>query len=167
MTGNPAKEPKPYILGPNDVIDVNVWGTREVSGQYAIGPDGRLSMHLVGSLFVSGQTLEDVKAAIADKLEESGIRDPIVNVQLLRNNSKKYTILGGMNHTGTFPLLSETTILEAIGGAGGFKEFANKSRITLRRGSKIYPFDYKAVSAGKKLEQNLTIEDGDVINVPE
>jgi polysaccharide export outer membrane protein len=58
-----------------------------------------------------------------------------------------------------------TTILEAINSAGGFQEFANKKKVSILRGSKIIPFNYEEVIKGKKMEQNILVENGDHIIV--
>ena len=125
-------------------------------------------MPMIEDFKAAGLTLPELEKLITQKLrDDGGILDPIVNVQLLRNNSKKYTIVGGVLKTGPFPLLQETTILEALASAGGFKDFAKQTKIYLMRGNKKYPFNYKDVSKGKHWEQNITIEDGDYIFVPE
>jgi len=161
-----SKEDKRYILGPNDVVGISVFDEGHVPGTYAIGPDGRLSVPLIVDFKAVGLTLPEVQAVITQKLS-AFIIDPVVNVQLLRNNSKKYTLVGGLNRTGPVPLLQETTIFEAIAAAGGFKEFANSKDVILRRGSKDFHFNYKEVLAGKNMKQNITIEDGDIIIVKE
>jgi polysaccharide export outer membrane protein len=154
-----------YVLGPNDVVSVTVWGDKNLSGTYAIGPDGRLSMPLIGDFKAIGLTSPGLQDLIVEKLG-SFINEPVVNVQLLRNNSKKYTLIGGVFRGGPVPLLQETTILDALAAAGGFKDFANKKKIVLTRGSKKFPFNYNEVVKGNHREQNITLEDGDIIYVP-
>jgi polysaccharide export outer membrane protein len=90
-----------------------------------------------------------------------------VNVQVLRNNSKKYTILGGCGRTGEFPLVGEVTVLDALANCGGFKEFANLKKIYVLRGSKQLKFNYRDVIRGKNMDQNVTLENGDRIVVPD
>jgi len=63
------------------------------------------------------------------------------------------------------PLVVPTTILEAINAAGGFQEFANKKNVTILRGTKILRFNYEEVINGKKMEQNILVENGDHIIV--
>jgi polysaccharide export outer membrane protein len=69
--------------------------------------------------------------------------------------------------SGQYPLQRETTILEALSAAGGFKDFANPKKIVLRRGTQEFHFNYKDVIHGKHMDENIDIEDGDVIVVPE
>lgn len=155
-----------YVLGANDVVAVSVFSDNTVSGTYAIGPDGRISMPLIHDFTVIGLTIPQLQQLITEKLS-AFYNDPVVNVQLLRNNSKKYTIIGGVGKPGPYPLLQETTILDALAADGGFHEFANEKDIIIRRGTKEYHFNYKDVVKGKHLDQNITLQDGDIIVVKE
>ena len=161
-TGDSAR----YVLGANDLVQVQVWGDKNFTGMYAIGPDGMMSLPLITDFKAVGLTTVGLKDLITEKLQDF-IKEPEVTVQLLRNNSKKYTLIGGVLKTGPYPLMQETTILDALAAAGGFRDFANLKKIYLLRGTKQYHFNYKEVIAGKHMEQNILIEDGDIINVPD
>lgn len=154
-----------YVLGPNDIVGVTVFDEAHLPGTYVIGPDGQMSMPLIGAFRAVGLTLTELNELIAEKLK-GFINDPVVNVQLLRNNSKQYTVMGAVNKTGPFALLRQTTILDALATCGGFREFANSKKIYLMRGSNKFYFNYNDVSKGKHMEQNIPIEDGDYIIVP-
>ena len=146
---------------------VSVFNEPAVSKTYAIGPDGRISMPLIGNFRVIGFTLPQLTDLLTQKLkDDAGILEPVVNVQLLRNNSKQFLLIGGVGRSGPVPLLRETTILDAL-SAAGFKEFAHKKKIILRRGTNEYKFNYTEVVKGVHMEQNITIQDGDMIIVPE
>ena len=156
----------PYVLGANDVVQVAVFGVGEVSGTYAIGPDGRISIPLIHDFRALGLTCPELQDVIEKKLGDF-INDPVVNVQLLRSNSKKYTLIGGVGRTGPVPLTQQTTVLDALAAAGGFKDFSKPTKIIIWRGTKKFYFNYKQVIKGEHMEQNITLEDGDLIIVPE
>lgn len=150
------------------MVQVQVFEERNVPGTYAIGPDGRISMPLIGTFRAVGMNIPQLTELITQKLQDQGgILDPVVNVQLLRSNSKQYTLIGGLGRTGPVPLLRDTTVLDAIAAAGGFKDFANKKDVQIRRGTKTFHFNYNEVLKGKNLSQNIPIEDGDLIIVKE
>jgi polysaccharide export outer membrane protein len=94
------------------------------------------------------------------------MNSPEVNVQVARVNSKRYFIFGEVARGGEFPLVADTTVLEALSNTGGFREFANPKKIYVLRGTKKLKFNYKEVSQGKHMEQNLVLENGDKIFVP-
>ncbi len=154
-----------YILGANDVVSVSVWGDKNLTGTYTIGPDGRMSMSLIRDFKATGYTIPQLEDLITAKLKDF-YNEPIVNVQLLRNNSKKYTLVGAVNKPGPYPLLQETTMLDAIAMAGGFRDFAKQTKVKIMRGKKTFMFNNKEVMKGQHMEQNITLEDGDIIFVP-
>ncbi len=157
----------PYVLGPNDVVQVTVFDEKMVPGTYPIGPDGRISMPLLGTFKAIDMTVTELKDLLTEKLkDQGGILDPIVNVQLLRSNSKQFTLVGGVGRTGPQQLVRDTTILDAL-SAVGFRDFAKTKKIVLRRANQEFKFNYQEVIKGKNLAQNIFIEDGDLIYVPE
>ena len=70
------------------------------------------------------------------------------------------------NTTGSFPLLVPTTVMEALVQAGGFKEFAKKSKVIVVRGTQRFNFNFNDVYKGKHLEQNIQLEPGDQVIIP-
>jgi protein involved in polysaccharide export with SLBB domain len=81
-------------------------------------------------------------------------------------NSRKAYISGdGIGKPGVIPLAVPTKVSEAIAYAGGFRDFANKKKIHIVRGSKVYTYNDNDVAAGKHLEQDITLEPGDHIYV--
>ena len=156
---------KVYTIGPEDSLYVRVWHEPDLSGTIDVRPDGYISMQLIGEMKVDGMTLSQLSAAITKRLQDF-IKNPEVNVQLMRVNSKKYTIQGEVNRPGTYPLTGPVTILEALVNASGFRDFANTKKIYLLRGSQRFNFNYKQVSKGKNLEQNIQVQNGDEIFVP-
>jgi polysaccharide export outer membrane protein len=97
--------------------------------------------------------------------------DPDVSVSVLAVRSKKYFIQGEVNKTGEFPLTVPTRVLEALVNAGGFRDFANKKKIIIMRGTDMtsgtqrLQFNYNEVIKGKHLEQNIYLRPGDIILV--
>jgi polysaccharide export outer membrane protein len=158
-------DPKTYKLGPEDIIMIKVWREPDLSGPVFVRPDGKISMPLVGELQAAGQTPEQLGQDITTALSKV-MNKPEVFIAVQQVNSKKYYIIGEVNRTGVFPLVTTTTVLEAIGAAGGLKEFANGKKIVIVRGSKRIKFNYKEVVDGKNLQQNITLENGDQIIVP-
>jgi len=67
---------------------------------------------------------------------------------------------------GTFPLTGPRTVMQLISLAGGLAEYAKSEEIQVIRGTKAFKFNYKEVSKGKKLEQNILLQPGDTVVVP-
>jgi polysaccharide export outer membrane protein len=156
---------KAYVIGALDVLDVRVWNDPKLSGFLDVRPDGMVSMQLVGEVKADGLTVPQFTEALKQKLSEL-INEPAVNVQVARFNSKHYYIFGEVGRTGEFPLITQTTVMDALANTGGFREFANLKKIYVLRGSQKLYFNYKDVSHGKHMEQNIVLENGDRIFVP-
>jgi len=158
-------DPKAYIIGPEDLISIRVWREPENSGNFVVRPDGKVSVPLVGEIQAAGLTPEKLSESIAESLQKVMVH-PEVTVGVEKVNSKKYYIQGEVNRPGSYPLVIDTTILEALVNAGGFRDFANTKKIVILRGTERIKFNYNQVTHGKKMEQNILLKPGDQIIVP-
>lgn len=158
-------DPSSYQIGPEDVIQVRVWREPELSVEQSVRPDGKITMPLIGDIDANKTTPKVLSATIAAKLKEF-INNPSVMVTVEQVRSKKYTITGEVGRPGSYPLLSTTTVLDALTNSGGFRDFANKKKITIIRGDERFRFNYNDVIEGKNMEQNIELQNGDLIVVP-
>lgn len=158
-------DPKTFVLGPEDIVAVRVWREPELSFAAQIRPDGKITMQLVGEIDAAGKTPEQLKDSVVEKLSDY-LNKPEVSVSVQAVMSRRYYITGEVGRTGAFPLVVPITVLEALTNAGGFKEYANKKKITILRNGKIIKFNYNEVVKGKNLDQNILVENGDYIVVP-
>ena len=171
-TGAAAVRPhdNTYIIGDDDVLSINVWKEAEVSRTVPVRSDGKISLPLAGEVQASGQTPLQLEKLLAAKLQ-SFISEPEVTVIVTEIKSQKFNILGMVNKSGTFPLTSSLTVLDAIALAGGFRDFAKQKSIYVLRknpdgGESRLPFNYKEVIKGKNMAQNIKLQPGDTIVVP-
>lgn len=156
---------KTFIIGPEDVLGIRVWREPELSGQFVVRPDGKISLPLVNEVQAAGLTPEQLSGGIVQSLSRYMNR-PEVSVSVMAVNSRKYYIQGEVQKPGAYPLVVPTTVLEALVNAGGFREFANTKKIRiLRNGKEQLKFNYKDVTRGKHTEQNIQLQPGDQIIV--
>ena len=158
-----------YIIGPSDVLEIQVWREPDFSRQVLVRPDGKITFPLIGDIQASDMSTMDLRALLTEKLQ-GFVDNPEVTVIVLESRSKNFYITGRVNRPGTYPLSSHMTVLQALSVAGGFGEWAHKDniRIIRRSGEKeeALPFDYDKVISGKNLEQNILLEPNDTIVVP-
>ncbi|MBY0507870.1 MAG: polysaccharide biosynthesis/export family protein [Bryobacteraceae bacterium] len=159
-----AVDPRSYVIGPEDIIAIRVWREQEMSALYVVRPDGKISMPLVGEIEAGGSTPKQLEAKVVTALE-TVMNRPQVAVSVQDVRSKKYYVQGQVNRAGSFPLVSKLTVLEALGLAGGLQEFANEKDIRIIRKGQVIKFNYKEVTRGKKMEQNIELLPGDQIIV--
>ncbi len=164
MEAGAPVDPKTYRIGAEDVLGINVWKEREFSGQYVVRPDGKITMQLVGELTAAGMTPEQFQAKVAEALTKY-LNQPQVIVSVLEVRSKRYFVSGEVARSGPVALVTPTTVLQALSSAG-LREWANKKKIVIMRGAERIKFNYNDVIKGKKLEQNILLQDGDHIFVP-
>jgi polysaccharide export outer membrane protein len=168
---NASKAPSDsFIIGNDDVLVVHVWKEPDVSRTLPVRSDGRISLPLVGEVQAAGRTPIELEAEIADKLQKY-ITDPQVTVIVQEIKSEKFNILGQVAKPGAYSLTRETTVLDAIAMAGGFRDFAKQKAIYILRqkagGSELrIPFNYKDVIKGKSAGQNIKLEPRDTVVVP-
>ncbi len=163
-----AVDPKAYVIGAEDILYLRVWRENDFTGLLGVRPDGKVTLPLVGDIQAAGLTPERLAAQVTQALSQY-INKPDVTVTVAEVKSKKYTITGGVNHPGVFPLVVPTKVFDALGYASGFKEFANKKDIIILRadGKQRLHFNYNEYIKGKKLDQNIFLENGDTIIVKE
>ena len=162
-----AVDPKTFVIGADDILLVRVWRDAEVSGQVTVRPDGKITLQLLGEIQAAGLTPEALTQSIYDGMSKlKQLEKSEVTVTILQVNSRKYIIQGEISRPGSYSLLVPTTVLEAIGHAGGFREFANEKKIMILRNGTQLKFNYKDVIHGKNLSQNILLQPGDQIIVP-
>jgi polysaccharide export outer membrane protein len=165
----PATTDPTYIIGPQDVLDIDVWHETELTRSVPVRPDGRISLPLVNDVQAAGLTPTQLADQLATKLKQF-VTDPQVTVIVTQINSQRVYILGEAARPGAYPLLPGMTVLQALSSAGGFTIFAELKKIYVLRkqGGKQekFPFNYKEVIAGKNPEQNIELKAGDQIVVP-
>ena len=158
-----------YIIGPMDVLEIQVWKEPDFSRQVLVRPDGKITLPLVGDISASGMNTMGLKALLSEKLEDF-VSNPEVTVIVLESHSKNFYIIGKITRPGTYPLNPDMTVLQAISVAGGLAEWADKDsiRIIRRSGGKdeILSFDYDKVISGESLEQNILLNPNDTIIIP-
>jgi polysaccharide export outer membrane protein len=158
-----------YRIGPGDLLEISVWKDESLSRQVVVPPDGFISFPLIGDIDASTMTVADLRKHSAKKLSEY-IPDVTVTVMLAQINSLRGYVIGKVNKPGEFPISMDTNVMQILAMAGGLNPFASPgSIIILRQQDKTsvkIPFDYNEVERGKNLQQNITLQRGDVVVVP-
>lgn len=157
-------DPNTYIIGPEDVLAVRVWRENDLNTLVSVRPDGRITLALVGDVEAAGLTPLQLTARITEAYGKI-LNKPEVMVEVRQVRSKRYYISGNTMRTGPMPLITPTTVLQALSSAG-FREWAKTNKIVIMRGTERLKFNYKDILKGKNLQQNVYLRDGDHIYVP-
>jgi polysaccharide export outer membrane protein len=158
-----------YIIGLGDVLSINVWKEAEVSSSVPVRPDGKISLPLVNDIQAAGLTPMQLGQEIHDKLQKY-IEQPQVTVVVTAVNSRMVYLVGEVARAGSFALLPNMTVLQALSAAGGLSPFADSKSIYVLRNEnnkpRRIPFNYKEALKGEHPEQNIELKPGDTIVVP-
>jgi len=161
-------EPDQYRIGPEDVLDISVWKSADLTRTVPVRPDGKISMPLLNDVQAAGLTPPQLREVLTKGLT-AFMPEPEVAVIVREIHSIKVSVLGLVKTAGRYELKSQATVLEALALAGGLTEFAKKDRIVVfRRNGKGYyrlPFNYAKFIDWSE-EENFFLQSGDIIVVP-
>jgi polysaccharide biosynthesis/export protein len=165
----PATTDPAYVIGPEDVLDINVWKEPDMTRVVPVRPDGKITLPLINDVQAAGSTPQQLASSVTDKLRKF-LTEPQVTVIVTQINSQRVFVIGEVLRAGAFPLVPGTTVLQALANAGGFTTFANVKKIHVMRlvnGKHTeLPFNYREVLKGDNPDQNIKLEPGDTVVVP-
>ena len=158
-----------YIVGPEDILEISVWRNPDLSREVMVRPDGRISLPLIGDVKAVGLTTLELRDRITEKLKAYK-ENPTVAIVVKAVNSYYFYTQGAVANTGKVPLLSRTTLIQAITMAGGLAPDAVRSRITIfRPGREGKPPEKIVVSYDEIIlrgAENIVLKPGDTLVVP-
>lgn len=165
-----ADVPPDFVIGLEDILSVNVWREPDLSvKEVMVRPDGKISLPLIGDIQASGLTPMQLQKQITERMKEF-VAEPTVAVVVLKIASRSVSIVGQVARPGVYYLGAPLTVLELLARAGGLREEANEKGISIVREENgkttSYRFNYKDVSKGKSLQQNIYLKNGDIVIVP-
>ncbi len=121
----------PVVLGEGDVLKLYFPGAAEYNGIQKIRPDGKISLPVVGEVQAAGKTLNRLQSDLAGRYQPHLTNSEVV--VSLEASGKPVILSGAVGLPGKLVLERPTTLLEAIMGSGGFKDFAVKKKVRLIR----------------------------------
>jgi len=165
IAGNAAKSPQSdFVLGPEDIVKITVWGSKELTSAMPIRPDGFISFPLIGDIKAQGLTPGQLKNEIARQLKDF-INEPNVVVIVEEINSINISIAGEVKKPGVFKANRAITLLHLFSMAQGFTEDADLHRsYVLRDGKKIDVRIFKLVEEDD-FSQNIWLKSNDLVYI--
>jgi polysaccharide export outer membrane protein len=157
-----------YIIGPEDVLQIEVWKEKALSGNVPVRMDGKISLPLIYDVQAAGLTPLQLQEALVEKLKDF-VESPNVSVTVMEANSFKVYVSGQVRIPGVIRLRTETSLLQIIPMAGGFTDWANPKKILIvRKGKngeeKRFTVNYKKMVDGEVPAEKL--KPGDTVVVP-
>ena len=155
------------LIGPGDLIEVNVLDTPEMQQQVRVTDAGTVSLAYVGSVHVGGESPSGAAATIQEALVEKEVmRHPQVTVRVEEYATQDVSVVGQVHTPGTYPIATPQTILHVISLAGGLTDIADR-RVTVKRaGTGDEVTYYLANDAKQALADVVMVNPGDTLVVP-
>jgi len=158
-----------YRIHAGDILIVSVWKEEDLTLEVLVQPDGRFAFPLAGHIIAQGKTTDEIAAELSKRVEQY-IPEPVVTVTLREIEGNVAYVVGKVNKPGPVVMYHDMDVMQALSLAGGTTPFASLNSIKILRtvGGKqrAIPFRYGDVEDGEYLEQNITLQSGDVIVVP-
>ena len=168
LAQTPAPAPqqdKDYIIGPEDILEIQVWGNKDLNQAVFVRPDGRTSLPLVGEIGVAGKTVQQLQDHLTNVYEKT-VKGAVVTVIVREIKSRPIYFIGGFGKPGVMQLTRELTLLQAISVVGGVSPNADAEKGFVLRGDKRIPIDFNRLVQRGDLSQNPKLEPGDSVVVP-
>ena len=164
--GNRTAAPETYRIGAEDLLQISVWKNETMSRVVPVRPDGKISLPLLNDVQAAGLTALELREVLIKRLAEY-IPSPEVSVIVSDIRSFKVSVIGEVARPGRYELKSWVTVLDVLAMAGGFTQFASRSRIVILQPEgatmKRIPFNYNKI-AGE--QENFYLRNGDIVLVP-
>jgi len=160
-----------YVLQREDVLLLTFPLTPEINQTVTVQPDGYINLQNAPSVYAQGLTAPELVLAI--KKAYTGIlNNPIVDVDIQDFQKPFFTVSGQVGKPGQYELRSDITIAEAIAVAGGMTMQTAKTQVFLfHRTSanwvEVRKVNLKDILSGKHVNEDATIQPGDMVYVPE
>ena len=165
-------------LQPGDNIQISVWQDPKLDRKLVIGPDGMISFPLAGHIKAAGKTTGELEQALKARLQKNYSGELDITVALAEVNKEeeaatkpRFYVTGEVQKPGPYLLNQRTNIVQALAQAGGLGVYAAKGRIQVHRkvhgADSIFLFDYNAYQDGAAAAENINLQAGDIVIVPE
>ncbi|MCR5326974.1 MAG: SLBB domain-containing protein [Bacteroidales bacterium] len=166
-----AATPEDYVLGPGDVVIIDIWGLNEANITQQISPEGRIFISQVGPLQLGGLTVKEAKGKAKTALSKiySSLKSGSSKMSLVLGDMRsiQVNILGEVTNPGTYRLSSFTTLFNALYRAGGVTPIGSLRNVKVVRGGEVFAeVDIYQYLFNGKLDLNVPLKEDDVVLVP-
>jgi len=164
-SGSAGAAEEAYVIGAEDVLDIQVWDNKDLNQVTFVRPDGKISLPLVGEIQAAGKTVQGLSADLVAAYGKT-VKEPAVTVIVRDIKSRPVYFIGGFGRPGPLQLTRDLNMLQALGIIGGVLPGADAEKGYLLRGDKRVPLDFDKLLKKGDVSQNLKLEPGDTVVAP-
>ena len=159
-----------YMLGAGDHLSVQVLGRPDMSARHVMGPDGRISMPLIGTMRLAAMSREEAAASLETALQRY-FKRPSVALSVEQYSANRVTVLGRVQNPGVINFDKVPTILEVLARAGGLPVLDKQATLTrcaiFRGRDKVVWIDLKHLLARSDPTYNIRLKPNDIVYIPD
>lgn len=157
--------PQNYVLGPGDLLVVDVYGASQDALKLTVSPDGDITIPGFGPIQVSGYTVANAQSKIQRKLGDY-YQNSSIKTSLGQTRTIMVNVMGEVRTPGTYTLSAFATVFHALYRAGGINRLGTLRNIKVfRQGRLITVVDVYEFILNGRLAGNVRLQDNDVIQV--
>ena len=174
-----AQSNSDYVIGPQDVLNIQVFDQADLGGKYTVETDGTFSFPLIGRITAGGMTLRTFETELRKKLADGYFRNPQITVGIELYRSQRVFVMGEVRNPGPMALTGGMTLIEALARAGSTLPSSSGEVAIVRapqgakgptlpdpdKGADILRASIRDLEGGS-MKQNIELHDGDTIFVP-
>ncbi|MDI6783086.1 MAG: polysaccharide biosynthesis/export family protein [bacterium] len=156
-----------YRIRIEDTIVLSVWQHADLNVSAVVGPDGTISMPLVGEISVNGLTKQAAQELVTTKLKKY-VKEPVVTINVTEYGGRRVRVLGQVNNPGSFSFVGQITLLEAVSRAGGPNNTAQLRQCAIFRGTEtVIEIDLYELLYEKNMKLDIPLQPGDTVFIPD
>jgi polysaccharide biosynthesis/export protein len=156
-----------YRIAPLDTLTINVFRMKDLSGEYEVDLTGKISLPLIGSVAAAELTTDELDRRITQAYGARYLENPDIAVGVKSSTRRSVTVDGAVRQSGSYPVNSAMTLLQAVALSGGVTEDANLRRVAVFRTiggqRQAAAFDLQAIRRGQA--KDPPVYPGDIIVV--
>jgi len=158
--------PGDYLMGPGDVLQVQLFGSQNQTMTLVVGRDGHLSFPQLGPIEVGGQRYSAVKSDIESRVARQmiGVR---ANVTMGETRTINIFVLGSAKYPGSYTVSGLATVTTALFAAGGVQPIGSLRTVQVKRqGETVRTFDLYDLLMRGDSANDIKLLPGDVVFIP-
>ncbi|HXV19776.1 MAG TPA: polysaccharide biosynthesis/export family protein [Desulfuromonadales bacterium] len=159
-----AAQAEDYVIGGGDALQVSVWGVPELSGQFVVRPDGKITLPAAGDVAAAGQTPARLGENLAVVLG-GFVKKPIVTVAVTGITNNRIYISGGGVPPAVVNLSGQTTLFKFLCGLQGLENADLRRAYLLRKGERM-AVDFFALFWEGDFSRDLELRPEDILFIP-
>lgn len=162
--------PQNYLIGPGDLLNIDVWGASQHSYQEVVSNEGNVIISNIGPVDLSGLSIEEADNKLKSTLSKiySGIKDgnTFIKVTLGAVRNIQINIVGEVVLPGTYNLSSLATVFNAMYVAGGPSKNGSLRDVQIIRNNKVIAkVDFYEYLLRGRQTNNKRLQDQDIVFV--